>query len=191
MKINKVLFIISTICIFAFIGCEEQVLDKKPKDLFSDKDVYSDINLIELLVDHTYNSTASWGINIQQWWGRRMGIENACDECYHHWNPSIYKIDIGIITPDDMGMFKNLWEQKYDFIREANVFFSKIDKSEAKIQNPEKVEELKGEMKYLRASLYFDLINYFGGVPITDKPFELTDESFNIPRNSYEDCVNF
>ena len=190
MKINKVLFIISTICIFAFIGCEK-ILDLKPKDVFSETDVFSDINLVELLLTHTYNCTASWGIDVQNWWGERMGIENACDEGYFHWNPSIYTIDIGIITPDGMGMFSHLWKQKYGFIREANVFLSKIDESEVKKINPIKVEELKGEMKYLRASVYFDLINYFGGVPITDKPFELTDESFSIPRNSYKDCVNF
>jgi hypothetical protein len=50
---------------------------------------------------------------------------------------------------------------------------------------------LKGEAKFMRAYYYQQLLRYFGGVPIVDKPYKLDDTDFLSVRNTYEECVNF
>ena len=47
-----------------------------------------------------------------------------------------------------------------------------------------------GEMKFLRAFAYFNLVAFYGGVPLITEPFSLTDD-FNVPRNTYDECMNF
>lgn len=50
-----------------------------------------------------------------------------------------------------------------------------------------------GEAHFLRALYYFHLADFFGGVPIYDESWEVS-ESFNemlLPRNSREEVWNF
>ncbi|WP_020533164.1 RagB/SusD family nutrient uptake outer membrane protein [Flexithrix dorotheae] len=182
--------IIFLIGIFISIGCEEDVLDTKPGNAYSEADIYSNIDLTERLVFYTYNITENWGLNLNNWWTRRIGIENASDEAWFHFVPHQYRITRAEISPNNMGFFLHKWEQYYRFIGSANDFLSRIDGSPVSQTNPEEVAVLKAEMKYLRANGYARLINYFGGVPIIDEPFQLTD-NFSVPRDSYEDCVDF
>jgi hypothetical protein len=53
-----------------------------------------------------------------------------------------------------------------------------------------KVDNLKGQAYFMRAWTYFYLTNLYGGVPLITKAYGLTDK-FEVPRNSYEDCINF
>lgn len=49
---------------------------------------------------------------------------------------------------------------------------------------------MKGEVHFLRAYLYQNLVSLYGGVPIIKSTYGLTGE-FNVPRNSFEECINF
>lgn len=188
----KFTYIIAICCIVSLFSCEEQVLEKVPMDSFSEAAIFRDIELVKKLALQTYNSTPNWGINFNyNHLTRRSGIEPASDECYLHWIPDLYRINIGLMTPDDMGgAFKDMWWQKYEYIGQANEFLSKIGESGVKNEYPAAVEQLTGEMRYLRAALYADLITFWGGVPLIVKPFNLNDD-FNVPRNSYKECVEF
>ncbi len=182
-------YLILIVALLAFTGCED-VLDTKPGDTYSEVDIYSNISLTEKLVFYTYNITENWGLNENDWWTRRVGIENASDEAWFHFVPQNFRITRAQITSNNMGFFNGKWAQYYRFIGTANDFLSKIDASPVAASKPKEVAIMKGEMKYLRAHGYARLLNFFGGVPLIDKPFSLNDE-FSVPRSSYEECVNF
>jgi hypothetical protein len=74
-------------------------------------------------------------------------------------------------------------------IRACNLALSNLEAP--KFSSPVLVDRMKGEAKFLRAYYYHQLIRYFGGVPIIDKPFTLNDSDFLSPRNTWEECVNF
>lgn len=186
---RKILLILSITLFTTFFSCKK-VLDTKPGDAYSEADLYSNIALTEKLLYYNYNVTDSWGLNFVDWWTRRMGIENASDESWFHFVPQNFKITRSAITPNDQGFFRDLWTTYYKFIGTANDFLSKIEGSPVSVSNPAKVAILKGEMKFLRAYGYAKLINFYGGVPIIDKPFALTDE-FKRERSSYKACVDF
>ena len=182
-------YLILLVALLTFTGCED-VLDTKPGDTYSEVDIYSNINLTEKLVFYTYNSTENWGLNEADWWTRRVNIENASDEAWFHFVPQNFRITRAQISANNMGFFNGKWAQYYRFIGTANDFLSKVDGSPVAVSNPKEVATLKGEMKYLRANAYARLINLFGGVPLIDQPFSL-DDQFSVPRNTYEECVNF
>ncbi len=47
-----------------------------------------------------------------------------------------------------------------------------------------------GEVKFIRALNYAEMLKRYGGVPIIDKRFQLTDD-FKVKRSTVEDVVNF
>ena len=52
-----------------------------------------------------------------------------------------------------------------------------------------KREQMKGEVKFLRAFAYHFLLNNWGGVPIIEEP--LTLEELKRPRNTAEEVLDF
>jgi hypothetical protein len=190
MKIYKLILILT---IFAFISCED-ALETRPLNAYSEADIYSNIDLTETLALFTYNTTEHWGMNLLNgggFWPKRLGIENCSDETWFHWGSRTnLVVNYSNTTPSNLGFFNGLWARKYNFIGTANNFLSKIDDSPVMLSDPDRASMLKGEMKYLRALTYQQLINYWGGVPIIDTPFGLNDD-FARPRNTYEACVDF
>ena len=61
---------------------------------------------------------------------------------------------------------------------------------------PEKVgydvNVMKGEVFFLRAFLYTDLVRGYGGVPIVDKVYTIEEaSSLQLPRSNMAECLNF
>lgn len=83
----------------------------------------------------------------------------------------------------------NVWSKYYNGIRKVNLFLSKIDVVPLKTANLK--NEWKAEARFLRALFYFELTKRWGGVPLLgDRVYTLT-EDLDLPRNSYDDCVQY
>ncbi|MCS3796391.1 RagB/SusD family nutrient uptake outer membrane protein [Niastella sp. OAS944] len=83
----------------------------------------------------------------------------------------------------------NVWSKYYNGIRKVNLFLSKIDIVPLKTANLK--NEWKAEARFLRALFYFELLKRWGGVPLLgDKVYTLT-EDLDIPRSSYDECVQY
>lgn len=82
------------------------------------------------------------------------------------------------------------WQDTYDGVQRANTVIKNV--SSMSIDDQVKNNVL-GEAHFLRALYYFHLADFFGGVPIYDESWEVS-ESFNemlLPRNSREEVWNF
>jgi hypothetical protein len=53
------------------------------------------------------------------------------------------------------------------------------------------VNRLNGEAKFMRAYFYHQLVRYYGGVPIINKSFSLSDTEFLSKRNTMKECIEF
>src|SRR5690606_28940845 len=76
----------------------------------------------------------------------------------------------------------------YTRIRYCNVFLENMDRIES--GDDALISKMEGEVRFLRAYLYHEMIATWGGVPIIEDVYGLSDD-FNAPRDTYEDCVNF
>ena len=190
MKNLKYIIAISTL--FVLGSCSEDILDTEAKDAFTEDFVYSNADNMELLVFTNYNSTEGWAINRFNWWGRRFGIENASFESKFNFNNlDLFTMRAGMNAGNGGGaLWNSKWSNYFHYVRAINEFLDRVDASEAMAKDPERVEILKAEMRFLRANLYFKLINHFGGVPIMESALGLNDD-FNLPRNTYKECVDF
>lgn len=80
------------------------------------------------------------------------------------------------------------WSRLYNTILRCNYVITSI--SNVTFDDEDQKNKLEGEAKFIRALMYFDLVRYFGGVPIVEKPLTIS-ESYKLERASIEDVYNF
>lgn len=76
----------------------------------------------------------------------------------------------------------------YSGIRKCNTFLSKLDIIPFPDENT--ANAMIGEVYFLRAFYFFEIIKRYGGMPIIDKILIPGDELM-FPRNSYKECVEY
>ncbi|MEO7047453.1 MAG: RagB/SusD family nutrient uptake outer membrane protein [Ferruginibacter sp.] len=161
-------------------------MNKSSKSSFTEDDVWNDINLVEKLVFAQYKGLGGFGT-----YNAISGdllFTAASDETLFLFDYGMWVVNSGTIDASNMGAFAKDWRNKYSTIRNINMFLDRIDN--VPNADPAKIARLKGEMKFMRAKAYADLINFFGGVPLITKVYGLNDD-FTETRASYTECVNF
>jgi len=75
------------------------------------------------------------------------------------------------------------WRTAFNGIFRANTVLDQISKNGSYVGNTALATRLTAEAKFLRAFFYFDLVKYYGKVPLIDHPV-LADEAMQIGRSS-------
>lgn len=98
-------------------------------------------------------------------------------------------LQLGTCTPRTEFM-NGKWQSAYNSIHRANLAIRSI--GNANIDQTVK-KQLIGEARFLRALVYFHLLDFFGGVPLYDETTDLEKEFNNLmkPRSSEEDTRLF
>lgn len=179
------------IALFLFIACfdscQKNILDKKPLDKISEDAVFGDESFLQNYVYNVYNG-------IKPPWSPGTGAyismtDIAVDQPETHDRAAgIREYLEGNISPDNITDLTNIWNEEYSYIRKANLFLEKTETSEV---SEDVLKPMKGEIHFLRGWMYFELIRTYGGVPIITKSFSLSDETFDVPRNTYDECAQF
>jgi len=177
----KYIYLSATLLFLLLGSCD--VLELTPIDKLSEKTIWEDEALIEAYVNGSYNA-------IPHGFGQDM-LCAATDEtyCIHNYG-NLWPVQRGEMTQDNVTGFSakiNFWEHAYKHIRNINTFFEKIEA--APVDNNKK-NRMTGEMKFLRALLYSNLIWRYGGVPIITKVYGL-NEDYTVKRDTYDASVDF
>ena len=189
---KKLIIIIITI-IGSCLSCNDKILEISPKDRISDAAVWNDVNLIKAYLASVYNGIPH-GFYIHMLSKYTDEAYNCapccCADLFVYNTYTADNITSMGGTPGDGNWCSNYlyyWDMGYKYIRKANVFLEKMAESE--LEFDEKAQ-LMAESKFLRAFMYFLLIERFGGVPILDKSYNMSD-SVVLKRNTFDECVAF
>jgi len=164
-----------TLIVFIFaLSCNDDFLDRESKSSIPENMVFEDPELIQLFVNNIYSDVPGFDHEL---------YDNITDESRNFWGGAPQNVDRGEWFADNNPM--EYWA--YNQVRKTNVFLSKID--ESSIDEDEKLY-LKGQVKTLRAKLYFDMVKRYGGVPLITYPQNLDDDLF-IPRASTDETFEF
>lgn len=82
------------------------------------------------------------------------------------------------------------WQVNFNGIFRANTLLDQLDKNAANAGSAALVTRLQAEARFLRAFFYFDLVKYFGKVPIIGHPV-LANQAITIPRSAVADVYAF
>lgn len=181
-KMKKVVFCLLSLVVF---GCNDDFVNTKPLDQLAESAVWTDASLAEAFVSEIYAGFGNGGFDEQ------MNASLTDETIFTHPGRNITTITESRSNPESPGWINGTlsWGNMFLRIRACNVALSNLEAP--KFTNPVLVDRMKGEVKFLRAYYYQQLLRYFGGVPIIDKPFTLNDSDFLSPRNTWEECVNF
>jgi hypothetical protein len=156
----------------AFYSCSADFLDRNNPGAITSEDVWNDANLITQYVNSIYNDCPGWDNNHL--------IANITDEGTY---AVVNNVWLGQL--DEVNNPLAYWA--YGQVRKANEFFIRID--EAPVDEATKMTT-KGEVRFLRALFYFNMVKRYGGVPLITTPQMLTDD-LEVPRNTLDECFNF
>ncbi len=185
----KKLLLIATM-ILSLASCSDNILDITPEDRVSETAVWTDVNLINAYQTELYNGIKHGynGVHMQS---------KATDEAINTmtWGVNIF-VD-GTLSPDNVGNAPvtdwsggcNLyyWDYAYQYIRKINLFLEKMQTVTVPVSNK---AQLIAESKFLRAYLYFILIERHGGVPIVTQSYNL-GTTVTFTSSSFDECVDF
>ncbi len=188
-NITFVLFIV------AVSSCKKDFLDRTPGADLSEEKIFSDPTLALNYGDNAYNYLID---EYARFNAHRGTTSQASDEAVSgNTDISVRTLNQGLFhdhyerggaSLNDIG---DVWQRAYAGIRVTNVMLAKMDNVPwSNTQLLTKVPTVKGEMYFIRAFLYFELIKRFGGVPIMDNAATIFDD-VDLPRNTYQECVDF
>ncbi|WP_338869016.1 RagB/SusD family nutrient uptake outer membrane protein [Spirosoma sp. SC4-14] len=194
MKLLRLSLLLLTGLGFFLAACQKDFLDRKPLNSFSDAAVWSDYSLAEQFANNIYSGIIS---------GFERGgyhLSGATDEGENTFpwpiTNDMNRGDLSYTNPDKSlryGYFWNnpptYWTYGYDYIRRCNIF---LDNVRSVPGDTAKIAALTGEVKFLRAFYYHELVKFYGGVPLVTRALGVEDISQLLtPRNTYTECVDF
>jgi hypothetical protein len=166
-------------------SCNDNFVNTVPLDQLSESVVWSDPNLAEAFVTELYGGLGNGGFDEQM-------LASLTDESsFTHPGRGITTITESRSNPADIGWVNGTlsWQNMYTRIRACNLALEKL--KAATSFNAALVERLNGEAKFMRAYYYHQLVRYYGGVPIIDKSFSLSDTDFLSKRNTMKESIAF
>lgn len=167
-------------------SCNSEFLNTDPLTEISQNAVWTDPSLAEAFVTGTYQGFGMGGFNEQM-------LASLTDEAmFTHPDRGITTITEARVNSADLGWVNGTysWANMYSYIRRTNIAISEL--SEPQIPNDGgNVDRLLGEARFMRAYFYHQLARYYGGVPLIDRPYGLGEETYEEPRATWEETVNF
>lgn len=174
---NNKLKYISVAGVFAllalFASCDSE-LDVDPQDRIGEEDFLRNPDNAVQLVNGVYSKMLSYNMYSFPW----IGISSiTSDDADKGSTPSDtgsdkHKMDNLTFEASDIS-FNDVWQGRYDGIYRANnalYYLEQFDIDEGL------KTRLEGEVKFLRAFWYFDLVRCFGGVPLVVGNIDLNDQ---------------
>lgn len=181
---KKVYLLLLTVGLF-FASCNEDALDLQPLDAISETDVFNDVNLLTAYVNASY----AWLPNINR--ENVIGTEALTDLISWKLNNGhgvAEYVENRIESTNGESTTRGTWNRYYDGLRHVNSYFAKIENSSLPASE---TSEFTAQMHFLRAYYHFELLSWYGGIPIMDRRMEISEENFDISRNSVDEVVAF
>ncbi|WP_158860592.1 RagB/SusD family nutrient uptake outer membrane protein [Lunatibacter salilacus] len=191
MKSNKTIYAILLALAVWVSSCSEEFLDRQPLDQYAEVAVWNDENLIETFVNNIYFAVPH-GFHA-------LMMSSLVDESMAVWDWETSNATKSLINPSYLGVWdENFWTGRryqqinwtngFRQIRNCNIFMEKIGDAEFADENLK--SRLIGEVHFLRAFIYHNLLSIYGGVPLIKGAYGL-GEDYEQPRASYAEVLAF
>ena len=125
----------------------------------------------------------------QDAFGRQFGFDCLGTVGSGYDGPAYPNIGRGTYTASESAI-SGKFETMYEGISRANVLLQNVDNCD---MTDELKTQYKAEARFMRALYYFELLNYFGGVPIYDETTVVAEDFLNMTkaRNTAEEVRTF
>ncbi len=174
------------ILVVFYTSCSEDTINSKPIDFTQLEVLLGDSVKISGFVNNIYANVPE-GYNRL---GSNSMVASSIDEAVHaSINSAAERWGTGAWTSSTL--FDNSFSTSYEAIRKTFLYEELIKPNISEyVMGPYGQNQYYGQVLYLRALFNFELLKRFGGYPIVDRMLS-ADEDLNIPRNTYDQCVDY
>lgn len=180
---KKIIFSFISICFF-FASCTD-VLDKTKLDSISEDYVWNDEVLCTAYINRLYTYFPIFNTTLADATDEATGGGTWVSGSLSPDNP------IKLKSNEEESTDERYW--KYNYIRQANIFIKNIQDRSLTTIDETLANRLCLEARFIRAAIYFELIKWFGGVPLLTEPQDLPDnfDDLLVTRESTQKCFEF
>jgi hypothetical protein len=179
---KSILYIVSSLAImFAGTSCSKDFLELEPKTGQTEANYYKTEDQAFLAVTAVYDA-----YSVQNWQFVPVMSDIYSDDAFCGGSDAT-----DMSQWQDMEMFKmdpennssaDLWNRCYSGIYRANIYLEKQNNINWTTEGLK--DRYEGEVKFLRAYFYWDLVRHFGWVPIITQVLPDVEQYKNIPQNT-------
>jgi len=194
---HRILYLLVTVTLLASSGCSKKFLeDTQPYNQYGEDQAFSNEQLAGWYIDRVYNYFfVSYNSPLEQVVGlyttdRSMMTDELGGTIPKYINPNLTLESASDADNYYGSTTSSVNNNPYTRIRFCNDIIEKMDEPITKNLSESFRQTAKGQMYFLRAWQYFDLVRVYGGVPIVTKVqnASTTDKSIQIPRSKTSDC---
>lgn len=184
LNTTKLLLLSSSLLLIP--SCSTDFLNVNPPNQLSADVVWNDPLTAQAYINDIYNGFVQGGL------GEQMLASVSDEAMFTHPGRGIDIVNAGASNATTLGWVDGTWAwgRMYIYIRFCNEAIKQLNSETNKITQQDLKEKMLGQVHFLRAYYYQQLLRYYGGVPLIDKSYNITDD-MNAARNTYEECVNF
>lgn len=183
--------VLNVIAVFSLlVSCD---LERNPLDKYAENAFWTDEENAQLALTGLYRGSINFNAaeySPGDWWsyGGLLFFEFPTDNAYDRRGSSsnFHKMTDGTLLPNN-AFLKNYWSNSYSKITRCNYFLEGIDNLNSA---PEVIARFKAEARFLRATQYFYLSQFFGDVPLVTKVLT-RDEANIVEKTSQKDIIVF
>jgi hypothetical protein len=180
----KIIKYIAIIVLIVFLGACENDLNTAPEDTFTTGSFYKTASDLEAAVNATYGGLQKNGL---YGFNYHILMETRTDNTFEE-EPSnsggFGDVDLfNRVTTNSV--FRQTWVDSYVTIQAANIVLNRIDAiadMDTSLKNTR-----KGEMKFIRALVYYNLVDLYGGIPLVLQETSNPTDYFGQGRTSVQD----
>ncbi|RKR84340.1 putative outer membrane starch-binding protein [Mucilaginibacter gracilis] len=157
------------------MGCKKSVLEQVNPNAI-DASLFNSASAANEFVNNIYTLAAPA-------WPLPTAVHNSTDEFYNSTTTELY----GQLTVESVTDISGTGTTSFYYIMyQINAGIQGIEQGTLDAATK---AQLKGQLYYFRAYMYFNAIKLYGGVPLVLKPFNLITDNLLIPRSKTSDCV--
>lgn len=159
-------------------GCKKDFFNLEDQNGINDVGIWNNEGPVGLFLNRTYDL-------VMPNWPTVGGIHNTSDEMNNASAEFLY----GTMTENsvtDIGTGNTTTTNRYFDIRRCN---TAIDGINAGTMPEDVKKKLKGQFFFMRAYVYWRLVNLYGGVPLILHPQDLAEDDLKTPRAKTSECI--
>lgn len=166
------LFLLLPFAGIVFSSCEDD-LNVDPNKTISQADYLANPDNAIILVNGVYNKNLDYNINSFSWIGVTSITSDDADKGSSAGDTGTDKNLLDNLTFNASSIsFSDVWKGRFQGIGRANTTLFYLDQFTI---DPVLKNRLIGEVKFLRALWYFELVRCFGGVPVVTANIDVND----------------
>ncbi|TLX74347.1 RagB/SusD family nutrient uptake outer membrane protein [Labilibacter sediminis] len=187
MKHFKYILILMAVLLLTVTACHDD-LEQFPNSSYTSDDFFNNLGEFEIAVNGIYNTmTPAKGVFGEEF--IKLSMHGSHSVTTFHANAIQNQYGQFTFDNSDKGLY-NIWQTNYTMIARANQVLSRFDGFQVDSAKDIRLKQrLKGEAKFLRALGYFNLVRFWGRVPIILDEFKYDSES-NNPRMPIKDVYD-